>query len=386
MSSMLENPIPQDQYSIQEFIRVPLDPSKSLISSRGLCGLANLGNTCFMNSILQCIAHTPQLLEYFFTNKFQADIDISKRERDLVGQLNQLCRCIWYRNAIVSPKVLLHTIHTLAAKKNNGQFQGYSQNDSQEFLQFILECTHEGLAQEVNVNITGEPRNELDRLAIQAYTTFRNFFQNEHSLIVDTFYGMFKTTVLTQTKVLKEQGNKPVSRVTFDPFNMLSLEIPLENGVTDDGFTIYDCLDHFTKTEVLETKTADEYKVKRLSFWSLPDVLVVFFKRFNNMGRKINVPITFNLNNLDFSKYMSGYNRKSYKYSVYGVVNHTGGTGGGHYYAYVKHLDNQWYCFNDQSVSVIEEKNVCSPNAYCLFLKKNKDQGTHGSLSNPPSN
>ncbi len=42
---------------------------------KGLVGLRNLGNTCYMNSGLQCLSNTQQLTEYFLSNNFMRDIN-----------------------------------------------------------------------------------------------------------------------------------------------------------------------------------------------------------------------------------------------------------------------------------------------------------------------
>ena len=99
--------------------------------------------------------------------------------------------------------------------------------------------------------------------------------------------------------------------------------------------------------------------------------MVIDFKRFNQKGVKNQSLITFPLENLNLSKYVIGYKKDSYKYDLYGVANHTGGTMGGHYFAYVKNANGKWYTFNDTSVSIINHTdNIISPKAYCLFYRK----------------
>ena len=144
---------------------------------------------------------------------------------------------------------------------------------------------------------------------------------------------------------------------------MLSIEIP------HNSENLYDCLDNFSD---METVIEDENQkiIKKVLFWSLPDVLIIFLKRYNNNLEKINKLLDFPLDDLDMSKYVKGYNKDSYKYSLYGISNHGGGLGGGHYWSYIKNLDGNWYKFNDNLVSTIPLEKVVSPNAYCLFYKK----------------
>jgi ubiquitin C-terminal hydrolase len=100
---------------------------------------------------------------------------------------------------------------------------------------------------------------------------------------------------------------------------------------------------------------------------------VISLKRFNNSSRKDQRLVTFELENLDLSKYVKGYDKSTYKYDLYGICNHSGGVWGGHYTAYIKNADTNWYHFNDTSVKKLTdniEHSLVSTQAYCLFYQK----------------
>ena len=99
--------------------------------------------------------------------------------------------------------------------------------------------------------------------------------------------------------------------------------------------------------------------------------MIIDFKRFNNNLDKDNVFIDFPIENLDMRKYVEGYNASEYVYDLFGICNHLGGTRGGHYNAYVKNLNKNWYLYDDTTVEEITDTyNLITPNAYCLFYRK----------------
>ena len=100
------------------------------------------------------------------------------------------------------------------------------------------------------------------------------------------------------------------------------------------------------------------------------DVILTFsFKRFSLNQRKNNCLIDFPLYHLDLAKYMMNENQNC-QYELYGVCNHSGGTLGGHYTATIRVANNDWYLFNDTTVSktMFDGKNNTS--GYCLFYRK----------------
>ena len=98
-------------------------------------------------------------------------------------------------------------------------------------------------------------------------------------------------------------------------------------------------------------------------------MLVIYFKRWDFRGRKINTHVEFPIEELDMSKYVMGYNKDSYKYELYSISNHGGGSGGGHYWAYAKNDDGNWYKYNDNVVSTLNSSKIVSSEAYCLFYR-----------------
>jgi len=338
------------------------DIKNSPFYKKGLCGLTNLGNTCFMNTIVQCLNSNRDFATIFLTDAYKSNINSDKIDHNIVEQWALLCKGLYKRNCVVTPTSFHKVVQIIALKKGRDVFVGYGQNDSQEFLQYFLETLHNGLAKEVIMTINGDPENDLDKMAVEALTNWKGFFKNDYSVIVEMFYGQLHSQITTI-------DDPDYKSTTYDPFSNLSLEIP-----DGDNINIYDCLDHFNKREELEGHRQNEEDektyTKQMSFWSTPTYLIIFFKRYNSMGQKISKVIDFPIKNLNLSKYCVGYDKDNSRYDLHAVANHAGGLGGGHYWAYTKNLDGNWYKYNDKFVSLKKESELVTSEVYCLFYKK----------------
>jgi hypothetical protein len=60
-------------------------------------------------------------------------------------------------------------------------------------------------------------------------------------------------------------------------------------------------------------------------------------------------------------------------YDLYAVTNHFGSLNGGHYTAYGKNINGEWYNFNDSSVSNASRERIQSSAAYLLFYRRRDD-------------
>jgi ubiquitin carboxyl-terminal hydrolase 8 len=334
---------------------------------RGLSGLANIGNTCYLNSCMQVLSHTYELNDYLKDKKYEKYLT-DKPECVLLLEWDKLRELMWSQNCSIAPWGFVKAVQKISKLKNKELFSGYSQNDVQEFILFMLDSFHTAISREVDMQITGKAKNNRDELAKACYRMMQDMFSKEYSEIIRLFYGIHVSHI---------KSKETQETLTFrpEPFFVLSLSIP-ERG----NSTLYDCLHEYCKPETMEgenawfnEKTNEKQDICRnISFWSLPDILIIDLKRWNMFGRKNNNLIEFPVEDADFTTYVDGYNKETYKYDLYGVCNHMGGTGGGHYTAYVKNANNNWYEFNDISVKNIDEKHIVSNRAYCLFYRKKK--------------
>ena len=342
--------------------------SNEMYFNKGLSGLANLGNTCFINSCIQIISHTYELNDFLENeNNYKKKLK-NKCDSVLLIEWNNLRKLLWEKNCIVSPVKFIKTIQTIAEKKKIEIFTGYSQNDISEFLLFLVDCFHNSLAREIKINITGNPENETDQLAINCFNMVKNMYTKEYSEIWNMFYGIHVSEIISL------QDNTKLKQ-TPEPYFIINLPIPTNNKSP----SLIDCLNLYIEGEELkgdnawyneDTKQKTDIK-KTILFWSFPNILVIDFKRFNSKNQKNQVLISFPLDNLDLSNYVIGYNKSSYIYELYGICNHSGSVYGGHYTSYVKNANGIWYHFNDTSVTQVSlVESIISPKAYVLFYRK----------------
>ena len=335
--------------------------------NKGLSGLANLGNTCFINSCMQVLSHTYELSNFLEDEKYKQKLQ-NKCDSALLLEWDNLRKIMWNSNCIISPGKYIKTIQKVASIKRYEMFTGYSQNDLPEFLLFLIDCFHNSLSREIKMTISGNPQNETDKIAIKCFEMIKNMYSKEYSEIWNLFYAVHVSEIndLSSGKNLQ---------ITPEPYFMIDLPIP----TTNKSPSLIDCFNYYVEGEVLEgenawynEKTNEKVNIrKKIQFWSFPNILVIDFKRFNNRSQKNQVLITFPIENLDLSEYVIGYKSDSYKYDLYGVCNHSGGVMGGHYTSYVKNANGKWYHFNDTSVSEVGiPETIVSSKAYVLFYRR----------------
>jgi ubiquitin carboxyl-terminal hydrolase 8 len=369
-------------------------------SNKGQIGLPNVGNSCYLNSTIQCLVGTKELLKYFSqtstlsdgkeVRKYQLDLIAQKTVKKNKTETKQNLVKAWYNlmSQLWSDKSHQNSINPIPFYRLIGQVAKESkasisingdQNDFQEFLILLLDSLHDGLSKETTMNIVGKDMNRMDAMARKAYENFIRHFEKDYSIFIKLFNGQINTLTIGECG---HQSN------IFDPIKFFQLTVPasfqpinledlLTQYVSQNDLVIRKLEDG---TEIDERWYCGECKTKVSgvtcnTIWDLPQYLIISLGRYQYFPRlaKINTPVIFPLQNLDMSKFFSGFKKNSLKYNLYAVANHFGNPSGGHYTAYRKNPNNKWYSFNDGMVEEITEleRTIITNGAYCLFYERN---------------
>ncbi|KAM5180328.1 ubiquitin carboxyl-terminal hydrolase 49 isoform 1-T3 [Mantella aurantiaca] len=405
----------------------------------GVTGLRNLGNTCYMNSILQVLSHLQKFRECFLTldpcekeellgkgtngkhpmsdsgaqcpsgdlklnggSSLKKNLELiqtkepSTKQLSLCHELHTLFRVMWSGKwALVSPFAMLHSVWNLIPA-----FRGYDQQDAQEFLCELLDKVQQELESEGNKHRILIPisQRKLTKQVLKVVNTI--------------FHGQLLSQVTCLTCSYKSD--------TVEPFWDLSLEFPeryhcLEKGiapVTTTECTVTEMLSKFTETEALEGRiyACDQCNSRRrksspkplvlseakkqLMIFRLPQVLRLHLKRFRWSGRnhreKIGVHVFFD-QVLNMEPYCRGALSPSdpgtYLYDLSAVVMHHGkGFGSGHYTAYCYNTEGGfWVHCNDSKLNMCSVEEVCRTQAYILFYTQRSKPQIGIQNSNRPS-
>ena len=207
-------------FSLKKLFKKSLEDILNPYSNKGIIGLYNLGNTCYMNSAIQCLSNTEDLTKYFLYNFYEQEINYTNNLGShgiLVNVYANLLKQLWIEEGkkAINPNKFRYYVG-----KQIPQFMSLNQQDSHEFLSLFLDNLHEDLNRISNKPYLEIKEQQKDESDYNASLRWWNYHKSrENSIITDLFHGQFKC-IITCPKCFLQVIN-------YDPFMFLGLSIPL---------------------------------------------------------------------------------------------------------------------------------------------------------------
>lgn len=296
--------------------------------SQPLAGLTNLGSSCFMNTVLQCLAYSPGLP--FFAEHIPNVI----YERNLgstcfLHHFGELCKSMRTVKSVV-PNIFFANID----KVGKGMRCGVQQ-DAHEYLFALL--------------------NTFDEECGKA-------FGKKHEKYDTAIHALFGGK-LVEHKICKQCNIDTCTESRF-----LDITLPIDSDTIEGCFECY----------LAPTKYDDDYKCPNCNVHSdfdnafiidkTPHVLIITMMRFKSLGVKNEKPIDFGFD-LDLSPFVSN-NTHPY-FELFGVINHHGHEiSHGHFACFVKTTSGIWYQSDDSKIVKVTSNTVLMSRPYMLFYKR----------------
>ncbi|KAF4653276.1 ubiquitin-specific protease doa4 [Perkinsus chesapeaki] len=342
---------PPPQYALGPPL-LPITEKGDFTPRPGFVGLVNLGSTCYMNAVIQCLHAILPLVTYLLggehelneTNPLGTGGDIFQSFARLLSSM----RLASSLEAIVPREFKKAIDNHMVAFKGTG-----IQHDAAEFATALLDKLHEDLNRAAMSS--GEPpetpectiemseEKGIDRIAAEFW---KAQLAKNQSIIVDLFQGQMRSVFKCSSC-----GH---SRVVFEAFN--SLILPVEDFRGKPLTDIYDCLREFARPSDLSGDNG-WYCAKcsslsdstcNTTLWKLPGILMVQLRRFKQLSptrwskssHHVHYPTKEPLN---LEKFVSrSHQRDAPTYRLLGVLRHKGLMSGGHYTAFVNHDKTLW--------------------------------------------
>jgi len=279
-----------------------------------LVGFLNTGNTCYINSVLECFIN-----DILFRNKLIKSTEL-KEEYSIVKKVVELIN-LKDDGEYSFMKYNLNQFNELLFNKS--YFRRFEQYDAHEFL-----------------------------------LKFMDMFENECK---DIYVGQTRLTI----KCTKCGNTKDV----FEDFTTLNLTV---NETSENVLELIDLFNNYLKKEIINESNNLYYCEKckmntpseqKTVLFKLPKRLIIVFKRYSDSGVKINKKIKYPINSLLIKETQSG---KIFNYSLTNLIYHFGNLNNGHYLN-SSNINDRWYLIDDNHISMNSEVILNNVNSYILF-------------------
>jgi ubiquitin C-terminal hydrolase len=318
---------------------------------RGVLGLANLGNTCFMNATLQAWRNCPEWTLYCKQNKVDEHIkDKDAPPAKFLIAYKDLIQSLWAGTgpAYVRPLGFYDHMRHIVKGTLYDIFVQRSPQDAHEFLVWMLDQMYMATQKEIDMKINNE--SALPKMTLGAVRAWKSSFEKQYSPLTDLVFGLYRIQYMC--------GGCNAVHTRWETFNVLKI------AIEKDANTIEDCVRLEFKSEMIEGYECDACKKKTttkksVSIWRLPKVLIITLKRFTPMGQKIQVPLQYDGQPIcleDFFSPESNEHTKTKKYKNFATIDHHGNHMGGHYTAQaLSPVWHKWHIYDDETATEINK-------------------------------
>ncbi len=224
--------------SVCMFVRLALWCACCSFVQLNTIGLANLGNTCFMNCVIQCLSSTSRLSEFFLSEEYAKEINMGSpfgTHGQLAHNFANLIKQLWASKESqpaqegkagtnwINPSEFRQMLVQYAP-----QFKGQAQQDAHEFMAYMLDALHEdfnrpsvqneSLHASVDSSAGNGSTKATPEVALKALCAWQQHRQRNNSSIVDMFHGQLVNSIVCPHCCYKSDN--------FEPFVFLSLPVP----------------------------------------------------------------------------------------------------------------------------------------------------------------
>lgn len=329
---------------------------------KGHLGLANLGNTCFMNAVLQALRNNKEWSYFCLKDSIKPYIKTKdSTEKKILLAYIDLLKTFWNGSGpgYIQPAGFFNDIKAATKDTIYEEFTNRQPQDAHEFLVWLLDQMYMATQGEVGITIKNE--EQIEPMILSALKAWKGLFEKQWSPLTDLVFGLYR--------VQYECSACNTVHTRWESFNTLKYTLQMKDGkpaplldclaaeFQEELIDEYDCDNCSAKTENKGKRVRHSAK-KKVHIWRLPKLLILTAKRFAPNMSKIHFPVADSTSEKFYSIFASESHEpsKHLTYEMFATVDHHGSHFGGHYTCQAKMMhSNEWCHFDDDNVNKIDK-------------------------------
>lgn len=333
---------------------------------QGIIGIANMGNTCYLNAAIQAFRAYPEITVIFTKQILEKDCaDKTTAPYKILASFSELIQSLTSgQGGYVRPDGFLETMQSVVTGTIYEEFVRRSPQDAHEYIVWLMDQLYMASARPVGI-----PEEKAKGDAMIAW---KKAFEKSWSPLSSLLFGLLR--IQYRCSACETVHSR------FETFNTLKVQLK-------EGYDWSECIE----SEIMTDEEIDGYAcetcekagrpramaLRSARLWKLPKLLIFTVKRYGNMGERVNLPVIHDNSQLRFTQLFteeSVHYSKNKWYETVSIVDHLGrGLGGGHYICQARSAPwKKWYMYDDETVREIGEPNY-GVHTFMVFMRAMED-------------